>query len=121
MNFLMPELDIKNLEFYVNAEWLIYLKEHPWMTFVAEEATDSNGVTYLRNHKKKDSLIYRKTEEGYVCTNCDSEIQQATIIHSIWDGPFSCSGSGKTAKEFVPYCPKCEEKPSSNGTPISVK
>mgnify|MGYP001610061615 CR=1 FL=1 len=114
----MPELDVKNLEFHVNAEWLIYEKKYPWLTFVAEEATDGRGNTYQRNKKKSDSLIYRKVGDGYACTNCGSEIEQTEVIHPVWDGPFPCSGSGQTAKEFVPYCPKCEKEPSSNGSPI---
>ena len=50
--------------------------------------------------------------------SCGQEIIAITRAHPIWDGPFPCSGSGRCHYEQVPYCPECEEEPSSSGTPI---
>jgi hypothetical protein len=109
-------MSAEKLEFRVNEEWQKLLKEYPWMSFVPEDAKDSKGNEYQR--KRGSSVIYKKTDNGYICINCGSEIETAEVIHPVWDGPFPCSGSGKTAKETVPYCPKCEEKPNPSGTPI---
>jgi hypothetical protein len=109
---------VKNLEFSVNDEWKKLIKQYPWMFFVPEEAKDSEGNEYQR--KRGGSVIYQKVEEGYKCVTCGSEIQYVEVIRPIWDGPFACSGSGQTAKEFVPYCPKCEQRPSVHGTPIQI-
>ena len=50
---------------------------------------------------------------------CGIEILAVSRAHPIWDGPFPCSGSGQCHYEQVPYCSKCEEKPSSSGAPIT--
>ena len=70
-------------------------------------------------------IIYKvEKEEGllqeYVCKDCGSKIQGAKVIQPIWDGPFPCSGSGRVTSEIVPYCPKCEPKLSSRGSPIQL-
>ncbi len=109
-------MPVKQLEFKINEEWQELLKKYPWMTFVPEIAKDSQGNEYQR--KRGSSAVYKKVNDSYVCVSCNSEIQQTEVIHPIWDGPFPCSGSGETAKEFVPYCPKCEKEPSSSGSPI---
>lgn len=53
--------------------------------------------------------------------NCGTKILCINVAHPIWDGPFPCSGSGQCEYEIVPYCPKCEEEPSSSGAPITPK
>jgi hypothetical protein len=53
--------------------------------------------------------------------SCGTEILSKRVAHPIWDGPFPCSGSGQCEYETVPYCPKCEEEPSSSGAPITPK
>ena len=108
---------MEQLEFKVSKEWEKYKRENPWISFVMESARDSDGNEYER--KKGSSVIYKKIDDGYLCINCNSEIMAAEVIHPVWDGPFALSGSGKTAKEMVPYCPKCEEKPKSGGSPIN--
>lgn len=52
--------------------------------------------------------------------SCGEAIMMAEVAHPIWDGPFSCSGSGRCKYEIIPYCPKCEVKPSFHGIPINV-
>lgn len=52
--------------------------------------------------------------------NCGEEIQGVRVTHPIWDGPFACSGSGHVHTEIVPFCPKCETPPDSQGAPIDV-
>lgn len=51
---------------------------------------------------------------------CGETIMAAQVAHPIWDGPFPMSGSGQCHYETVPYCPKCETKPSFHGAPIDV-
>lgn len=57
---------------------------------------------------------------GYI-HSCGTEIMSVRVAHPIWDGPFPCSGSGQCHYEITPYCPKCEEEPSSRGSPITPK
>lgn len=83
------------------------------------EKAVKDGIEYLR--KKGSDIIYKEKGEKYECLTCGSEIVAAQIAHPIWDGPFPCSGSGQCNYESVPYCPKCEEKPSFHGFPITVK
>lgn len=76
------------------------------------------------NYIIKDKVIYVKRIDNtgdMTCFGCGSDILSATVTRSIWDGPFKMSGSGKVQKEEVPYCPKCEEKPSYHGSPIQLK
>lgn len=44
--------------------------------------------------------------------SCGETIMAA---HLIWDWPFPESG------ETWPYCPRCEEKPDFNGSPIGLR
>ena len=67
-------------------------------------------------HKKiSQKHAYRFEGEDFICTKCGSEILVAEISHPIHDGPFPLSGSGKVLNEKMPFCPKCEEIPSTNG------
>jgi hypothetical protein len=52
--------------------------------------------------------------------NCGEILMNATVAHPIWDGPFSCSGSGRCHHETIPYCPRCETKPDFQGAPIDL-
>lgn len=60
-----------------------------------------------------------KEGKGFV-HQCGKVIMEATVYHPIWDGPFKCSGGGEVQTESVPYCPDCETKPNTRGTPIDV-
>ncbi len=51
---------------------------------------------------------------------CGTEIQGKQVSHSIHDGPFALSGSGRVRTETVPFCLKCETEPNSYGAPIDV-
>lgn len=51
--------------------------------------------------------------------NCGAPIQSVPVYHSIHDGPFPLSGSGRVHVEHVPFCPDCEEAPTAYGMPIS--
>jgi hypothetical protein len=106
----------EQLEFSVSEEWQRFIHENSWVSFVPESAKDSDGVEYLR--KKGSETTYRKTDDGYRCTTCDSEIISGRVAHPIWDGPFPMSGSGRCHYEEVPYCPKCEKEPNFSGRPI---
>lgn len=52
-----------------------------------------------------------------VCKKCKGEIMAVHRIVSLWlkDGPGPCAGTGQTESEQVPYCPRCETKPSDRG------
>ncbi len=76
---------------------------------------------FERRSKGKVMYVKTKGSDGYVCGTCGSEIQSTTVAHPIHDGPFPLSGSGRCEYETVPYCPKCEEKPSSSGSFITKK
>jgi hypothetical protein len=65
---------------------------------------------------------YKKNEAGdFICKTCGEEILQTILYHSVWDGPFPMSGSGKVEHSAIPYCPKCEGKPDMTGAPITFK
>lgn len=113
----------KQLDFKVNEEWVQFERKNDWASFIPEFAKDSSGQEFMRG--RGHSVVYRiktkKGEQTYECAQCGEEILDAEVAHPIWDGPFPCSGSGRCHYEAVPYCPKCETKPSFNGTPIRVK
>jgi hypothetical protein len=87
-----------------------------WAEFQPEIAKKEG----IEHHRKIGSnIIYKKTNNGFECLDCGSEILAASVAHSIWDGPFPMSGSGQCHYESVPYCPKYEKKPDFHGSPIS--
>ena len=45
------------------------------------------------------------------CEKCDSAKIPYDVYDSIHDGPFPLSGSGRTRKRRVCYCPECESTP----------
>ncbi|NIM47498.1 MAG: hypothetical protein GTN40_05085 [Candidatus Aenigmarchaeota archaeon] len=49
--------------------------------------------------------------------SCGVLLMSAVVIHSIHDGPFPLSGSGRTWREEVPFCPACQEMPDEQGSP----
>ena len=113
----------ETLEFKLTDSWKKALAEGQRFPIVPEFATGSDGTKYMRPLGR--SIVYRvvKEENGiqeYVCNNCSSKIEGAEVRHPVWDGPFSCSGSGKVKIEIIPYCPKCEQKPNSQGNPIQL-
>jgi hypothetical protein len=72
--------------------------------------------------KNRDTSKYVKQSSGmYKCRDCGQTILAARIAHPIWDGPFPMSGIGRCVYEEVPYCPKCEPKPNSHGSPVAPK
>ena len=73
--------------------------------------------------KQYSDIVYkfRPGIEDFVCTKCGEDIITTQIAHTVRDGLFSLSGSGKVQREPVPYCPKCEKKPVFHGSPITSK
>jgi hypothetical protein len=108
----------EQLEFSVSEEWQKFAHESPWAACILETAKDSKGQEFAR--KRGDKVVYRVTEDGYACVQCNSEIMAGRVAHPIWDGPFPMSGSGRCHYEDVPYCPKCEKEPNFHGSPIEV-
>lgn len=62
---------------------------------------------------------YRESEQDFVCNECGSEILTTTVAHTVRDGLFAFSGSGRVQNETVPYCPHCEKEPEFHGKAIS--
>lgn len=48
---------------------------------------------------------------------CGSDIEAVLQYRSVWlsDGPGPCAGTGEVEHHVVPYCPKCDPKPSDRG------
>jgi len=68
--------------------------------------------------------IERRISENFddlVCRRCGAKAVTETVAHPIWDGPFPMSGGGSCHYEGIPYCPNCDERPSSHGSPIAPK
>lgn len=116
----MPEI----LEFKATPQWDAFERQYSWLSFVPEFATTPEGIKLMRGRGR--AAIYKIVKEHpdgreeYQCTTCKSDILAAQVAHPIWDSPIPCSGSGRVHNETVPYCPKCEQKPDFNGTPIEV-
>ena len=62
---------------------------------------------------------YVPSTDGWECNKCGTEIQGRTVTHPVHDGPFPLSGSGRVKTTIVPYCPECEQVPSSQGSFVS--
>jgi len=113
----------ETLEFKLTDSWKKALAKGDIFPIVPEFATGSDGTKYMRPQGR--NIIYRVVKENngtqeYVCNNCNSEIKGAEVRYPVWDGLFSCSGSGRVKTEIIPYCPKCEQKPNSQGNPIQL-
>jgi len=54
---------------------------------------------------------FHKVDDHFVCDTCGAMILEVRRVHPVWDGPFPCSGEGRTESESVPYCPTCDEVP----------
>jgi hypothetical protein len=89
------------------------------MTTPKTAAAGAVDLQRLVRRKAGDLGNYKRTKDGWECKTCGHAIMAAQVHHPIWDGPFPCSGSGRVHVEEVPYCPTCEEKPSSSGAPIT--
>lgn len=116
-------MGLESLEFKVRDDWKKVAEENPWLAFVPELAQDETGQEFMR--KPGNSIVYKvsKDEKGkfsYNCVSCEGVIMSATVAHSIHDGPFPLSGSGRCEYEEVPYCQNCEEKPNYHGSPITI-
>lgn len=73
--------------------------------------------------QKHISDNYQKGDGGgYNCHHCGSKIQQITGSASIHEAVFGdpCAGFGEVYRFPLPFCPKCEGKPTQTGTCIHV-
>jgi hypothetical protein len=113
----------EQLDFKVNEEWEKAAKENPWKEFIPTFAIDEKGNEYMKGRNRSVAYKAKKVDKNgstrYECAECQRPIMDATIAHSIHDGPVPGSGSGRVHNEHVPYCPNCEEKPKFHGTPIT--
>lgn len=102
--------DISKLEFEV-------INFPFWLNVKMEIAKDDKDIIYHR--KKGSKVVYVKEIIGFSCLDCEAQIKSITIHHPIHDGPFPLSGREKVEKEYIPYCPNCEEEPKYiRGNPI---
>lgn len=77
-------------------------------------------MNQLTEKAKKKEENYTKVGNDYFCKTCGSQIHAIEVIFPIWDSGFSMAGSGKTTRQYFPYCPKCETEPQIKGIPIKV-
>lgn len=75
------------------------------------EVNGLTGKVYVRKRGSSD----------YVCKDDGSVIISERVSHSVFLGPDTVNfGTGEVVKADVPYCPKCEKRPNSHGSPITV-
>ena len=114
----------EDLEFGANESWERIAREKPWRAFIQEEAIGTDGQQFMKARGR--AQIYKldpdcdERKQTYKCADCDSEIKGATVIHSVWEGPFEKSGFGRCIGEQVPYCPQCKEEPPYQGAPMDI-
>jgi len=77
----------------------------------------SCGKSYEQNQKTNAVYVTTK-DDKFIHLNCGEEVDVVWRNHSLWDKRFECAGSGEVDKYPIPFCPKHEEKPSTQGMPI---
>lgn len=102
----------KNLDFKLQ-------KGHYWQEYIPETAECLGCKSYLER-KPGMSHAYQNRGKGYYCTGCGSEVMVEIVNHPVWEHPDRCGGSGNVVPEKVPYCPMCEEIPSTEGKIIQM-
>ena len=85
---------------------------------LGHETVIASEVLKSRIRKREDTGKYIEQTDGYECRDCGAEI--LATKHPLWNSPFPTSGTGRCVKG-VPYCPKCEEKPRIDGSPVAPK
>lgn len=91
----------------------------PWYNYKIEESS-CGACKKVYQRKDKDGICYIKEGDGFLCSACRGEVNALIIKHSVHDGPFPLSGSGKVVDEAVPYCEECEAIPDKIiGTPVN--
>lgn len=78
------------------------------------------GTIY--EHRNTGLTVYQKPirNSSYSCLHCGSGLNMVEVLHSVHDGLFNLSGSGKVQKECIPYCPNCEAQPKEQGSIITL-
>lgn len=85
--------------------------------YKAVRATCSNcGKSYEQN--LTTNAVYVTNGNQFTHLNCGEEIDCVWRLHSLWDKRFDCAGSGEVDKYPIPFCPKHEKEPSTQGMPI---
>jgi hypothetical protein len=65
------------------------------------------------------AVINESTRQGGGWVHqCGAVLLAAHVTHPIHDSAIPLAGSGQVYTETVPYCPKCQSKPSPNGSPV---
>jgi hypothetical protein len=65
----------------------------------------------------KDKKWTQQPDGSWKCDICSSDILAVLQYRSVWlsDGPGPCAGTGEVEHHVIPYCPKCDPKPSDRG------
>lgn len=79
------------------------------------------GINYDKKQYSDVIYRYRPETDDFVCNKCGEEIMTSEVAHTMRDGLFPFSGSGRVRREPVPYCPNCEKKPDFRGKPVMEK
>jgi len=103
----------ETLEFRAQEGWA------DWQSYRPEISECGSCKAYFEKKPEKDLAYKRPKGEDYQCTKCGEGIKAVKRAHPIHDGPFPLSGYGQCEYEPIPYCPKCEEKPSESGSFIT--
>ncbi len=88
---------------------------------ITEASCNKCGKVYGKRMGSEIAYKQNGPDTDFICQKCGGDILIKEVIHSIHDGPFPLSGSGKTQKECLPYCPHCEKEDSIRGTIITAK
>ena len=73
------------------------------------------------NHEPTEEQKKRwqhQPDDSWKCS-CGTDIMAVSQTRSVWlsDGPGPCAGTGEVEIHVIPYCPKCDRRPESNGPP----
>ena len=75
-------------------------------------AQDRDNYYYLTRFS---IVVQRKNGETNLrlpyCYGCESTVNVLRSVVPVWDGPFPCSGSGRTESKYTFYCKKCDGEP----------
>ncbi len=60
-------------------------------------------------------------DDGWICKSCGSHVQSTRSFVSVHDAMWpECAGRGQFINPELPYCPKCEGKPTKVSTCVHI-
>jgi len=116
-NYLTKKLDDKLPKKCCNIGLHYHDSKNSTIDYKAVRATcGSCDKSYEQN--LMTNAVYVTNGNQFTHLNCGEEIDCVWRLHSLWDKRFDCAGSGEVDKYPIPFCPKHEEKPSTQGMPV---